>query len=153
MSVVASSLIAMTLVAGSLADNRQIGFTTQDSNGFHLITAIEYEDKAMAAVYLKVPGQETSRRETDYSQEAFERHWDAVQSATFKRYQREGGLKDLGVSVNYVIVLRRGKTEIATYLIPKCGVEPEVKVVIDNIAMNLLPEGSPGLFKPCEAEG
>lgn len=146
------SMLVLASASGESDQVRQIGFTTQDANGFHILTVVELDDGAMAAIWRNVPGEETSRREVSYSQDSFDKFWAVIHEGALDPYLKTGLDEDLGVSVNYVVVLRQNDSEVQTYVVPKCGISPEVKSIIIGITMNLLPDGSPGLFKPCEIE-
>jgi hypothetical protein len=151
--MLAMALSVVALGSEGVPEGRQLAFTTQDSNGFHMITVLERDGKALAAVWRKRSDKEIDRREAVYPSAAFEKNWKMIFGGALDSYKTPEGTKDLGVAGNYVVALRydgeNGTAESQTYLIPKCGAPEAIVEIVKGIALDLLPEGSPGLFKPC----
>jgi hypothetical protein len=151
--MLAVTFSVVAFAAEGVQEGRQLAFTTQDSNGFHMITVMERDGKALAAVWRKSSEKQIDRREVVYPSAAFEKNWKVIVDGALDSYKAPTGTQDLGVAKNYVVVLRydgeNGRAESQSYIIPKCEAPEAIVEIVKDITLDLLPDGSPGLSGPC----
>lgn len=128
-------------------DDRLIGFTTQDANGFHIIT-ISSRNELAAVVLINPEGGKEDRR-LSYSNERFDSMWQKIQKMELTAFEIKGDNDSLGPAYNYIVSIRSGNLR-RVYSFPKCTTPDSINSFIYNLVHGLLPEGSPGLFKPCD---
>ena len=148
------SLTAAGVASAQQADDRVLGLTTQDHNGLHIILVVASSDKARASVRSMSPGHPRDAKILDYSLTLFEELWLKAQKLDLSAFTPKNDSQDVQAAENYVLTISKSNSQSgdlirSTYLIPKCGAEADVESLAKQIAGDLLPSGSPGLFEPC----
>jgi len=142
------SFTASAFAASSVAkDDRVIGFVTQDTNGTHFITIVA--EQRIAAVRSGAPGAPHEPRDESYPAARFNSVWQEFQSNSLAGFEVHEEVQHLHIESNFVVMISAGGTK-HLFLIAKCSAPPEATKVIEELTRGLLPEGSPGLFRPCE---
>ena len=138
---------AASIAAASSAtkDDRIIGFVTQDTNGIHFVTIVA--KLSAASVRSGAPGTPHEPHDVPYPTARFDSVWQAIQNDGFARFETHGE-QHLHVESNFAVMISAAGIE-HSFLIPKCSAPSDVTGVIEAMTQGLLPDGSPGLFKPC----
>ena len=148
------SVSAVGVASAQQADDRVLGLTTQDHNGLHIILVVASSGKARASVRSMSPGQPRDAKISDYSLTLFDELWLKAQKLGLSAFTLKDDAQDVQAAKNYVLTVSRPNSQGGglirnTYLVPKCGTEADIESFAKQIAGDLLPPGSPGLFEPC----
>jgi len=141
-----ASATVCSLATSTVKDDRVIAFSTQDVNGTHFIAIVS--DRHTVSVRSGLPGTPHDARYVPYSEERFSAAWKGLQSDGLSSFEIHGDVQNLHIESNFaIVIMTAGTTRL--FLIPKCDGSREAIAIVEAMTHGLLPDGSPGLFRPC----